>query len=174
MIELLNKPYSYVIVKNDDDSYSGEIAEFPGCFAQGETITEAMENLLSAAESWIEATIDQGLPIPEPMSIQEFSGRVALRLPKSLHKKAAEQAALDGISLNQFLVDAVAEKVGAVNLYLYLTEQLSKQIAVSTPSIVIESALIPRRETIGTIFDNFFNLVGSGKAQTNTKELINA
>ena len=141
------KPYSFVFLQNEDDTYTGEIIEFPGCLAQGETISEAMENLVKAAETWAEAALDQGLPIPEPFLTQDFGGRVALRLPKSLHKQAARLADMDGVSLNQFLVDAIAEKVGAQNLYNHLTEQLSSQIAASTP-IMFE--LFPKKFTAQT------------------------
>jgi hypothetical protein len=36
-----------------------------------------------------------------------------VRLPKTLHKKAAHAAARDGVSLNQFIVSCVAEQVGS-------------------------------------------------------------
>lgn len=47
------------------------------------------------------------------MSTHKASGKVALRLPKSLHRLAALYAAREGVSLNQFLASAVAERVGA-------------------------------------------------------------
>lgn len=37
---------------------------------------------------------------------------MVLRLPKSLHKKAARLAERDGVSLNQFIVAGLAEHVG--------------------------------------------------------------
>lgn len=39
--------------------------------------------------------------------------RVALRLSKSLHKRAALLALRDGVSLNQWLLEAIAADVGA-------------------------------------------------------------
>jgi antitoxin HicB len=41
-----------------------------------------------------------------------YSGRVLLRLPRSLHKDCVERAKEEGVSLNQFVLYAVAEKVG--------------------------------------------------------------
>ena len=38
--------------------------------------------------------------IPEPVD-KTYSGKFNLRLPKSLHKKLAEEAEEEGISLNQ-------------------------------------------------------------------------
>jgi hypothetical protein len=40
-------------------------------------------------------------------------GKYALRLPASLKKAAEEASARDGTTLNQFIVTAVAEKLGA-------------------------------------------------------------
>lgn len=40
------------------------------------------------------------------------NGRVALRLPKTLHSEAAEAARSEGVSVNTFLVAAVAMAVG--------------------------------------------------------------
>jgi len=97
MTNILDKPYSFVFLKNEDGTYSGEIIEFPGCFAQGDTIAEAMDNLINAAESWTEAALDQEMVIPEPFITQDFGGRIALRLPKSLHKQAVRLAAMESV-----------------------------------------------------------------------------
>jgi predicted HicB family RNase H-like nuclease len=87
--------------------------EFPGCVAQGDTISEAHERLEQAAEDWIRVALDLGQDIPPPAEEQTYSGRILVRLPKSLHRRAAEAAGVDGTSLNQFIVAAVAERVGA-------------------------------------------------------------
>ena len=44
-----------------------------------------------------------------------YSGRVLLRLPTSLHEQCVKMAREEGTSLNQFLLYAVAEKVGEKN-----------------------------------------------------------
>jgi predicted HicB family RNase H-like nuclease len=43
------------------------------------------------------------------------SGAIALRLPKSLHRQAALCAARDGVSVNQWLLMAIAAHVGALH-----------------------------------------------------------
>ena len=69
--------------------------------------------LEDVAWGWLEAALDKGRAIPEPMENIEFSGKLVLRLPKSLHKKASRAAERDGISLNQFIVSSLAQQVGA-------------------------------------------------------------
>ncbi len=133
--EYLKKPYSRIIIPDEGGLYSGEILEFPGCFADGSSLEEVVQNLEEAALSWIMAAEDQGMQIPEPFESQSFGGKIALRLPKSLHKQSARLAELDGISLNQFLVDAIAEKVGAENFYRILIDHLSSEIG-STKTMI--------------------------------------
>jgi antitoxin HicB len=111
--ELLTKPYGRLVIPDDDGSFRAEMLEFPGAIATGETAAEALSNLEEVAEGWLETAIANGQPIPEPMDNVDFSGRLVLRLPKSLHQRAAYAAERDGASLNQFIVGAVAIQVGA-------------------------------------------------------------
>ena len=110
--DYLKKPYTRQLVPEDDGSYRGEILEFPGCYAEGDTAAEALASLEAAAESWLEAAIEMRASIHPPMEEYEFSGKLVLRLPKSLHRKAAMAAHRDGVSLNQFIVASVAEHSG--------------------------------------------------------------
>ncbi len=41
-----------------------------------------------------------------------YSGKVNLRMPKSLHRDLAHRAEEEGVSLNQFMVVALARAVG--------------------------------------------------------------
>src|SRR4051812_16659892 len=100
----LRMPYGRLLVPEAEGGYRGEILEFPGCIAEGDDAPEALSELEAAAEGWIEAAMEMGTPIPPPLEETNFSGRLNLRLPKSLHRKAALAAELDGVSLNQFIV----------------------------------------------------------------------
>jgi hypothetical protein len=48
---------------------------------------------------------------------------LSLRLPNSLHKQVAELARREGISMNQFISTAVAEKLSALLTAEYLGER---------------------------------------------------
>ena len=54
-------------------------------------------------------------PLPYPAPSDEFSGRVTLRLPRSLHAKVSMIATREDISVNQYLVAAIATHVGEVD-----------------------------------------------------------
>jgi len=110
--EILKKPYRRVFVPEEDGSVRGEIVEFPGCIATADSMVAAVDALEEVAESWLEASLANGSSVPEPLETTEYSGKLVLRLPKSLHAKAADAAKLDAVSLNQFIVTCIAESVG--------------------------------------------------------------
>jgi hypothetical protein len=51
---------------------------------------------------------------------------LSLRLPESVHKKLAELAKEEGISLNQLLCSAAAEKLAALMTEEYLAERAKR------------------------------------------------
>lgn len=51
---------------------------------------------------------------------------LSLRLPNSVHRHIKEIAAQEGVSINQFILSAVAEKVSAILTEDYLTEQAER------------------------------------------------
>jgi predicted RNase H-like HicB family nuclease len=99
-------------VPEEDGTFRAEIHEFPGCIATGDTETDALAALEDVALSWLESVMAMGKAIPEPIENLRFSGKLVLRMPKTLHKKAALAAERDGVSLNQFIVSSVAEQIG--------------------------------------------------------------
>ena len=119
--DILREPYARILTPGEDGTYTAEILEFPGCYAEGDTAQEAIVNLENAALSWIEAALEQGQDIPSPIEAHGHSGRISLRLAKSVHKQAARFAERDQISLNQFFSTAIAARVGAEEFYEYFT-----------------------------------------------------
>jgi predicted RNase H-like HicB family nuclease len=113
--KLLAQTYSRVLIPSGEDLFVAEILEFPGCSAQGETPAEAYTKLERAAESWLSDWLSEGKAAPRPLTNSETSGRFALRLPKSLYVRASKAAAFEHVSLNQYIANAVAERVGTSN-----------------------------------------------------------
>jgi antitoxin HicB len=105
--------YPYELSKEDEeDGFFATHPDLPGCMSEGETADEAIENLDAARELWIETRLEGGHSIPEPAG-NEFSGRVSLRMPTSLHGQMAKIARREGISLNSLLVHALASYCSA-------------------------------------------------------------
>jgi antitoxin HicB len=122
--EILKQAYSRVLRPAEEGGYTAEILEFPGCVTQGETLEEAYANLEDAARGWVEAVIELGQNVPEPVAEHDYSGKIVLRLPRSLHRVAAIRAEQDGVSLNTFLATAIAERVGATARPATMTLQM--------------------------------------------------
>jgi predicted RNase H-like HicB family nuclease len=128
----LKAPYARVIVPDTESgTFTGRIAEFPGCVAEGDTLEQAHRNLEQAAKSWLRATLDLGQEIPGPFEERTFSGRVLVRFPASIHRRATEMAERENTSLNQFIVSAVSERVGETQVAQRLIERVEERILVS-------------------------------------------
>jgi antitoxin HicB len=114
--EYLELPYTISIVHDrDDDGSEGfvaEIKELPGCLSQGRSIEEAAASIQDAMRGWISVALEDGLEIPEPRDSTAYSGRLLLRLPKSLHADLARQAEEEGVSLNQLIATTLARSAG--------------------------------------------------------------
>ena len=108
----LERPYTRMLVPDPEDGgFVAEVLELPGCLSQGDTPEEAYANLEEAMAGWIAVSLEAGHAIPEPIGASEYSGRFALRISSELHRQAALRAMREGISLNQWIALAMAEKV---------------------------------------------------------------
>lgn len=89
-----------------EDPYEGgfviSFPDLPGCITCGETLQSALDNAQDAKKAWIEATLEDGMDVPEPDNIENYSGQFKLRMPKSLHRSLAEHSKKEGISMNQY------------------------------------------------------------------------
>jgi antitoxin HicB len=55
-----------ILIRPEEDGWSATIPDLKGCLAVGDTIQEALELLEDAKLSWISASLEQHLLIPEP------------------------------------------------------------------------------------------------------------
>ena len=96
------------IVEDAETYWMAEIPDFPGCLSDGATPEKAIEMIMDAKATWIEATLEDGYPIPEPSEELEYSGNLRVRMPKSLHGHLVSEAKREGVSLNQHIVAVLA------------------------------------------------------------------
>lgn len=83
--------------------------EFPWLSAVGETREEALGNFEEVLEEYTGEYKADGADLPEPLEITQFSGQLRLQIPRSLHKRLAELAEHEGVSLNTLLVQMLSE-----------------------------------------------------------------
>ncbi len=102
-------PYTREIVKGED-GYFVKIKELRGCISVGDTVEDAWTMIDDALESWLEVAIEDGMeiPLPESMAEETFSGKFALRMPKTLHADISKQAENEGVSINHYIVSILA------------------------------------------------------------------
>jgi len=106
--EAANKHYR-VALRFDPDGYrvAGH-PELPGCLSDGATAQEALASLDIARDLWIESRRASGLPVPEPGEQPQYSGRLLLRIARSLHRELAQEAEGEGVSLNSWIARILA------------------------------------------------------------------
>jgi antitoxin HicB len=60
----------------------------------------------------LEVAYEDGQDIPLSRELDQYSGKLFIRTPKSLHRRLDQLADMEGISLNQFLVSTLSRAVG--------------------------------------------------------------
>jgi len=107
--EYMSLPYKLELVPDiEEGGYAACWPELPGCVTCGNTVEDAIRNAEDAKYAWIEAALEDGMTIPEPCNLDDYSGQFKLRLPKSLHRDLSEQAKSEGISMNQYCLYLLA------------------------------------------------------------------
>ena len=61
-----------IVVEKAENNYSAYVPDLPGCVATGFTVEETEREIRGAIEFYIEGLIEDGLPIPKPVSIVEY------------------------------------------------------------------------------------------------------
>jgi antitoxin HicB len=107
-------PYHLLLVRDSDDKgkpWTASVEELPGCTSRGSTSEEALSGIREAMTGWIAAALQEGREIPEPKSATSHSGRLLLRMPRTLHADLTRASEREGVSLNQFITDVLASAV---------------------------------------------------------------
>jgi predicted RNase H-like HicB family nuclease len=123
--EYMALPYAIEITP-DEGSFFVKIKELDGCISVGDNVADAVAMIEDAKRAWLTSALEDGIDIPLPESLQtdRYSGKFALRLPKSRHRQLAEAAEKDGVSLNQYIVTLLAERNSLAEVRRLLTEQI--------------------------------------------------
>lgn len=128
----LNLDYPFHAVADEDGGWTIIFPDLPGCLTMVDTLDELPHMVDEVRRLWIETEYEDGGSIPLPSYPEEYSGKFNLRLPRSLHRRLAESAERDGISLNQYVAGLLAQGDALARVECRLTE--------------IEARLAPSRE----------------------------
>lgn len=103
--------YPVTVHVDPEGGFVAEIEDLPGCMTQAETLDELFAAIQDARRAWIEAAYETGQDIPLPRELDEYKGKILVRIPRSLHRNLAHAARRDGVSLNQYITSLLAAGV---------------------------------------------------------------
>lgn len=103
------------LAEEDGGGWLAEVPDLPGCVSDGETPEEAVRNVQDAIQEWMAAAKEAGREVPQAETPRastdaggRASGRITIRVPKSLHAQLARGARAEGVSINQYILYLVA------------------------------------------------------------------
>src|SRR4051794_24806443 len=102
----LTLPYRIAVVRDEADDagqWRAPIEELPGCEGRGSTPGDAAPRIPAALAEWVATARADGREIPEPREARDYSGRLLLRMSRSLHRELAQAAERDQVSLNAYI-----------------------------------------------------------------------
>ncbi len=106
--ELISK-YTYRAEWSEDDGvFIARALELPSILAHADTPEDAIKEVKVALVLAIEALIEDGEKVPEPIALHKFKGRFLVRATPELHKEISIQAAEAGVSVNQLILTKLA------------------------------------------------------------------
>ena len=114
MNERLEYPFiARTFQTNEGKEWYVEFPDVSGVVGGGKTQVDAVNDAFDNLRAHLTFLEEDGeaLPIPSSFPDDSFSGKFALRMSKSLHKRVALNAKMEGISINSYLNEAIAEKV---------------------------------------------------------------
>lgn len=110
---LVHLPWTIEVRPYEDGTYFARVVELAGCMTEGDSAGEALEALEEARALWIASALEHGDEIPRPASEQQsYSGKIFVRTSPRLHRRVAEEAEREGVSMSQWVSEALAGLVG--------------------------------------------------------------
>ena len=106
----LSLNYPVTLYPEADGGFTVAVMDLPGCVSQGKTIEEAFKEIKVAQDSWLETAYEHGDLIPLPSTKAIHSGKALINMPPSLHRRLADSARREGVSLNQYIVTLLSEQ----------------------------------------------------------------
>lgn len=157
----LTLPYRIAVTRDeteDGSPWRAAIEELPGCEVRGATPADAAARIPAALAEWVATAQADGRDIPEPREARNYSGRLLLRMSRSLHCELAQAAERDQVSLNAYInyllagaqqqqrqqQPAPVERTApdTVRLHRFLTIALAANVAVAAILGVIAVVLL--------------------------------
>ncbi len=107
---LKNDLYAYRVTwSKEDQEYVGLCTEFPSLSWLAETQELTLTGIRQLVANVIADMKNNNEEIPIPISIKKYSGKFMVRIPPEVHRKIAEIAAEEGVSINRLVSARLAK-----------------------------------------------------------------
>lgn len=124
------KDYSVVVHWSESSrQFVARCLEIPASVGADPQEGEAVRKAFQAIEEYLEYSQELGRSSPTPVE-REYSGKLLLRVPRTLHRLLAERAVRENVSLNQYISTTLAQAVIADNLLKAAEERLAAKTVV--------------------------------------------
>ena len=107
-------PHAYNItirrgIFEGEECFEARVKELPDLMEYADSYEEAYQLAIDAIETTAEVFAGKGRAMPQPhVSAEDYSGRITLRLPKSLHRAMVLASEEEGVSLNYYVVNVLS------------------------------------------------------------------
>jgi predicted HicB family RNase H-like nuclease len=107
-------PYAILLshaANGEGPAWRATVEQLPGCEASGETPERAVAQVGEAVERWVGAAKAEGREVPPPRTAPSYSGRLLVRMPRTLHAELSRAADREGTSLNAYIIGALSASI---------------------------------------------------------------
>lgn len=139
----LDLKYPIEFIERANGRYFATFPDLDGCMAEGGSLEELLANLADAKELWIEARLEGGHGVPEPVR-EDFSGKLSLRMAPSLHAQLSRLADRSKVSLNLLINSVLASYAGGADPLLSILSDVKNAIRVLSASGGASATTAPR------------------------------
>ena len=101
----MNENYQLNVLKIQDDGdtyYKVSVPDLPGLTIYVDNLEDIKDELEASKREWFASRLEQKKNIPLPHNLKK-SGRITLRIPKSLHEELENNASEENVSLNSYI-----------------------------------------------------------------------
>jgi predicted RNase H-like HicB family nuclease len=110
------KMISYQIQTDQGLQWVAEYPALPGVLGTDPDLFDAITDLENNAKAHLQFLKELGKPIPPEDALvieKHYSGKILVRVPKSIHKMLFELSETEGVSLNSVIKDAISRYIGS-------------------------------------------------------------
>jgi antitoxin HicB len=148
--DVTTQPYAMVLSRSengDGPDWIATVEELPGCEAHGPTPERAAAAAADAVERWVRTAEAEGREVPPPGAAAAHSGKLLVRMPRSLHAELVRASDREGTSLNAYIVAALSSSVawrrpnGDAGVARQPGRALSRALAVNVAVLLLVAAV---------------------------------